>query len=82
MKRIEITDLERKKLAEAVPIVRKDGWRPIETAPKDGTGLLVYSDERIISAMWSVGADDWVEVVHGYTFYDPTHWMPLPEPPK
>jgi hypothetical protein len=57
-------------------------WQPIETAPKDGTSLLVYSDERIIAAFWSVPADDWAEVVHGYTFYPPTHWMPLPEPPK
>jgi Protein of unknown function (DUF551) len=57
-------------------------WQPIETAPKDGTDILVYSNERIISAHWSVPADAWVEVVHDYSFAAPTHWMPLPEPPK
>ena len=83
MRRIELTDLERKKLAKAgAESIKPSLWQPIETAPKDGTGLLVYSDERIISAMWSDGADDWVEVVHEYTFANPTHWMPLPEPPK
>ena len=55
-------------------------WQPIETAPKDGTCVLVYSKGRVISAYFL--HDDWLEVLHSYSFNDPTHWMPLPEPPK
>lgn len=57
-------------------------WQPIETAPKDGTEILVYSDGRVISTFWSFCAEDWVDVLRGYTMRDPTHWMSLPEPPK
>ena len=58
------------------------GWRPIETAPKDGTNILVYSKGRIISACWSIAMEDWAEVLHGYTMFPPTHWQPLPKPPQ
>ena len=75
-------------------------WQPIETAPKDGTWILlaggkVEDDEdefRMAIAKWtnylSGRTTDW----HWqHCFYDggyygsydgPTHWMPLPEPPK
>jgi hypothetical protein len=72
-------------------------WAPIETAPKDGTKIIGYQpktdDEgEIINVMeWmprqSWHRSDftglWVEA-HGeqYESYKPTHWMPLPEPPK
>jgi hypothetical protein len=73
-------------------------WQPIDTAPKDGTPILAYGPEycgnknitavlewyaftpRIGGGMWNaVGAS-------GYEcecdLQEPTHWMPLPEPPK
>lgn len=76
-------------------------WQPIETAPKDGTEVLVGVD---IATVWIVRnasfvrEDDWVprggcgdgwwaynnsvtqEMLEG--IYEPTHWMPLPEPPE
>lgn len=57
-------------------------WQPIETAPKDGRHILVYSNDRIISAYWSFSAEDWAEVLHGDIMHSPTHWQPLPKPPQ
>lgn len=56
-------------------------WQPIETAPKDDL-LLGYAEGMMRLVMWENGA--WVQV--GATiekgWFEPTHWMPLPEPPK
>jgi hypothetical protein len=70
-------------------------WQPIETAPKDGTRVLVYNgkqrgyhtvEEDIGVAEWSpcMGVYCWASIAccDGVSYYDPTHWMPLPEPPK
>lgn len=61
-------------------------WAPISTAPEDGTGILVYdqSNEWQCEAWFdrSEGCfvfPDWARV---HRSIDPTHWMPLPEPPK
>ena len=58
-----------------------NGWRPIETAPKDGRHILVYSNDRIISAYWSFSAEDWADVLYGDIMQLPPHWQPLPKPP-
>lgn len=88
--------------------IRKDNemseWLDIETAPRDGTWILLiggrtdedfYSDQyanesnRPVTARWfneGQPDEDW-----GVSFWDgdwrtyyknPTHWQPLPEPPK
>ena len=55
-------------------------WQPIETAPKDRY-LLVYGTGIIGIACWSKRDQRWhavgVDVV-----MTPTHWMPLPTPPR
>jgi hypothetical protein len=60
-----------------------DGWQPIETAPKDGTDVLVgFANQNRPSVV--VGwFDNWTEydsmnIIKG----TPTHWHPLPAPPK
>lgn len=71
-------------------------WQPIETAPKDGTTILVF---KRTEPCWSViGLAFWISE-HGITGWmsygipqhseepntlglaHPTHWMPLPLPP-
>ena len=93
-----MTDDEWDKVVEKFQVVSADlapntqggetmKWQPIETAPKDGTTVLVYegyykSGDLIHTAQYS--ARQWV-VLDGmegdFMLEDPTHWMPLPEPP-
>lgn len=70
-------------------------WQDIRTAPKDGTEILLFIDgfypKRVIArwygpwSNWMVGAfpnDPAREEYHRIGAKVPTHWMPLPEPPK
>ena len=50
-------------------------WKPIETAP----------DDELVLLGWWVNVPDvgkWWEVEVEYPRKGPTHWMPLPTPPK
>ena len=59
-------------------------WQPISTTPKDGTWILTWTwGIQRSDGPWMVvrgNGGEWVDEVGGW--YDPTHWMPLPEPPK
>ena len=64
-------------------------WKPIETAPKDGTVFIAFqpvSEElRVIAAAYfDEGAFRMVQYHAGNEEFPihPTHWMPLPESPK
>jgi hypothetical protein len=60
-------------------------WRPIETAPKDGTRILTYCpkapeyDHRAVRENYF---KDGTWMLSNSTFWPPTHWMPLPTPPE
>lgn len=66
-------------------------WQPIETAPKDGTSILVWRRNQVLVAHWDIdkyaktprpywGAFDvWNKTSNRLT--PPTHWMPMPRPP-
>lgn len=56
---------------------RAPQWKRIESAPKDGTRVLLWDsagDGRAITGAWRVDSADDHE-----TF---THWQPLPTPPE
>jgi hypothetical protein len=75
-------------------------WHTIDTAPKDGTQVLLWGPYMEISVgyfqqhrsfneePWMLTADGCMAVEHmsdfgtDYRTANPTHWMPLPEPPK
>ena len=63
-------------------------WQPIETAPKDGRSLLIWSADEGIDLAHHNDWGRWqVQETADYDneyFVDlkPTHWMPLPEPPE
>ncbi len=69
-------------------------WQPIETAPKDGSQVLIAIGRRIEIAAWNENAEyDRFEVAPGWQVFacedgyysvaieKPTHWMPVPDPP-
>lgn len=70
-------------------------WKPIATAPKDGTTILLWGPYCTHPSPCEFQKGDWFVVVDGYraveymggfgteyhTFQVPTHWMPLPAPP-
>lgn len=67
-------------------------WQPIETAPKDGTYVLLwlsgdgYHGPRNCNITVGVHTDSgWYYIADGAggkTSDEPSHWMPLPDPPS
>ena len=74
-------------------------WQPIETAPKDGSYILIAGEGRVTIGFYhedkgkTLIADAkpyWQDYDRSYwdrfetddSWFAPTHWMPLPEPPQ
>jgi hypothetical protein len=68
--------------------MKKDEWQPIETAPRDGTLILVAWQNP--NKTWDMNCMFWFEEDGKGEWFDytadyictPTHWMPLPKPPE
>ena len=64
-------------------------WRPIETAPMDGTIIDLWSQSGRQAdckwdtswTFWGMGGFDTMDWVGIPEWEKPTHWMPLPDPP-
>ena len=86
-----LSDIEA--LLAAPPTAQAEGWRPVETAPKDGTLIVlgarngvwlgkyvpVYQSGYRPENPWSSMLLNHDHMAERYT--RPTHWMPLPPPP-
>ena len=65
-------------------------WQPIETAPRDGTYILLGwfleggGGGHPEVAFWHSTKQLWCSsrLLNAEGYYSPTHWQPLPEPPK
>lgn len=60
------------------PSPQGDGWQPIETAPRDGTRVLLATPNgRIADGMFHARYGVWS---WPYVMVEPTLWRPLPTP--
>ena len=80
-------------MTDASELVERQMWQPIETAPKDGTKILVGRFVRNGQYNGRIKVDYWHEpkrdkcTFTGFgrfnpTFWPATHWMPLPPSPE
>jgi len=60
-------------------------WQPIETAPKDGSGIISFEkcgDKGLIGLVsFNKGGDNQWRDGEG-CLHEPTHWRPFPRGPK
>lgn len=79
--------LAKKTLMEAADALEEFAWRPIETAPQDGTRVIVYDGNSAYSAQfsngrWILSPEAWEGDGWNGMLVDapgtPTRWMPLP----
>lgn len=81
----------------AAAVKKYMNWQPIETAPKDGCVIMLWCGDvdfgYYSKAGWRIcnngdyrdgghGQDYLCGTDHHSQYAPPTHWMPLPEPPK
>ncbi len=76
---IEQVQLHKDELAAARARLAVPAWQPIETAPKDGSQVLVWDDGAMFISWWNEEEHAWID--NGPVQPPPTHWMPLPPPP-
>lgn len=81
---------------EASRLIRRQncGWRSFESAPQDGSLIIVWSEnEGVYVANWLLQGDEDGDEIEGsgawfdptgedISSYLPTHWQPLPSPPE
>ncbi len=60
-------------------------WQPIESAPRDGTRILVFIDSHFsftTVARWDDDKDCWKSAWDDQSVYAVAYWQPLPQPPE
>ncbi len=85
-------------LSHAVELIecKIGNWQPIETAPRDGSAIIIgcnyhrHGKSQVtlawyVRGMWAEGMywdDDEEEFLVSQCEFRPSHWMPLPDAPK
>ena len=74
------------------PVARRFGdflhesWMPIDSAPKDGTTVLVWSGGDMHLAFYVADQNVWMQKDYELLLVGckgpPSHWMPLPASPR
>ena len=80
----------RRAVAEALDVADKARWWPIETAPRDGSYVLIgwfdlVGQKSMHVAFWHSTRNAWCQSHRAFTDdlnWQPTHWQPLPPPPN
>lgn len=58
-------------------------WQPIETAPKDGSYVILTNGEDVTAGWWRGRGSGWNTGYEALDFTgEPTHWMSMPDPPE
>ena len=72
--------------ADAIEELSKPRWIPVsERLPKYGERVLVFGGVTMYVAYYDknrYGGESWHKLNSKSHYCNPTHWMPLPEPPK
>lgn len=90
--RLAILRMAGERITPQPPTAAVQGWQPIETAPRDGTVILLGmpaigalkdpNERRVYEGLWSHTQERFTSV-NGFIVLDlATHWMPLPAPPN
>ena|SRR5579862_846167 len=66
-------------------LTSSDGWRTMESAPRDGTEILTTNDYNATRYIVSYHNNGWLITKPAgrdpNIYFHPTHWQPLPAPP-
>ena len=65
--------------------IRQPHWLPIDSAPKDGTNILVACRDTPEAGIAYWSRRGWLDIEDDEGWcegFGPTHWMPLPAAPK
>lgn len=64
-------------------MANEQAWQPINTAPMDGSRVLLWNGETHIIGFYgaSINHYRWRESTWQVIVPDPTHWAPLLDPP-
>lgn len=76
----KLRELHSDLFAKVHRLEQKLTWKPIDTAPGDGTEVIIYSRGRQMVACWDADHEWWWDGHN--SMRDPTHWLPRPEDPK
>lgn len=75
-----LSDEGRAALIAAIAALKATGWQPIESAPLGD--FLVVIKGWVTAAYRNHGEPIKSAGLHEPFVHQPTHWMPLPQPPK